>query len=151
MSLPERLPVTTGQPTHLPPPAPVQVYDQRRVVYVPDALDPSRSVAVDIRDLQPTAVQPPRDLTPQPLMDPFAQRILAAGLGGGAFAAGAGWGTAAAVGGIAGIGTGTLFWLTCLALAVRLPRVGRGGTRITNTTHVTNHNRWFGGSRTDLH
>lgn len=152
MPLPERLPVTTGQPTHLPPAyAPVQVYDQRRVVYLPDQLNPGQSVAVDLRDLQPTNVyQPPRDLTPQPILDVTAQRILATGIGGGVAAAGTGWGVGQAVGGLAGISTGTVFWLALLVLAAKLPRAG-GRARHETHNHVTNNNRWFGSSKTNLH
>lgn len=152
MPLPERLPVTTGQPTHLPPPAaPVQLYGERRVTYVPDALNPGQSVAIDPRLLQPAIYQPARDLSPQPLLDPFAQRILATGVGGGVFAAGAGWGVGEAAGGLAGIGTGSLFWLALILAATRLPRLGRARVHHETHNHVTNHNRWFGNSRTNLH
>lgn len=71
---------------------------------------------------QQTPVQPtePRDLTPSPVIDPAAQRLVGAG----ALAAGAGWGAGQLLGALAGLGTSTLLLvlLACLALRSLRPR-----------------------------
>jgi hypothetical protein len=155
MSLPDRRPATLGQPV---PPDPYTVVEPRAVMpvdrppiaFVPDPYNPGRSVAVDARLLQPLPAYQPRDLTPVPLLDPLAQRLLAAGIGGGAAAAGVGWGLGEALNGLAGVSSGALFWLALLLAAARLPGA-RGRVQIHQETHVINHNRWLGRSHTSTH
>jgi hypothetical protein len=153
MSLPDRRPATTGQPTYQPEPIyPVQTYQPGPIVFVPDPYDPNRSVAIPAQYAQAPAVYQPRDLTPQPLLDPVAQRMLGAGIGGGALAAGVGWGAAETIGAFAGVGTGTFVLGICLLGAVRtLPALVARRPRIHNETHVHQENRWFGHSTTNVH
>jgi len=151
--LPDRRPATTGQPTYQPEPITghVEPYRPGPVVYLPDPYNPSNSVAVPAEYVQAPVVYQPRDLTPQPVLDPVAQRMLGAGVGGGAFAAGIGWGAAQIVGAVAAAGSGVLFWVALMAIAAKtLPAVARR-PRVTNTTHVHNTNRWLGSSTTNIH
>jgi len=153
--LPDRRPATTGQPTtYQPEPITghVEPYRPGPIVYLPDPYNPSNSVAVPAEYVQAPVVYQPRDLTPQPLLDPVAQRMLGAGVGGGALAAGVGWGFAQAVGVASGIGSGTLVLGFCLYGAARtLPALVARRPRVTNTTHVHNTNRWLGSSTTNIH
>jgi hypothetical protein len=80
---------------------------------------------------------PPRDLTPQPLIDPLAQRMAAGDLLG----AGVGWGGAQLVNAIAGGMVG----LVVFALLLLAARSGRRGGDVIN---ITNNNRGFGRSHT---
>lgn len=72
----------------------------------------------------------PRDLSPEPLLDRQAQRMLAGGVGGGTLAAGVGYGAGQIFGGLAGLGTGGLFALALLLAAAKWSGKGR-------TTHLT--------------
>lgn len=144
--VPERLPTTTvGQ---LAPCAyPVERYDEADpIVHVPDPYNVNGFVEVRRSALQPAAAHQPRDLSPQPLFDPLAQRMLGAGVGGGALSAGLGWGAAQVISAIAGGVTGIVA-LALLLLAARAT-APRPGVRIEQ--HVTNHNRWFGSSSTRM-
>lgn len=159
-NLPERYqPYATpaGQTTpnrHLPAAqpvsGPVELYGEREpVVYVPSAEHPGLMVPVLKQYVQPMHVMQPRDLTPQPLLDPMAQRMIGAGVGGGAFAAGVGYGVGQILGSLAGLSSGAVFWLAVLYLATKLPAAGRaarGDTYVTN-----NHNRGFSRSTTKNH
>lgn len=149
MQPPEPLPATTvtGQPQPIVQPARVELYGERRVAYVQSVDNPSMSVAIDARLLQPPAVYQPRDLSPQPLLDPMAQRMGCAGIGGGALAAGVGWGAAQALSAAASSITG-LAVLAAILVAARAIG-GRGGSTHIEQ-HVHNHNRWFGRSTTNL-
>ncbi|MFI5990229.1 hypothetical protein ACIBAC_00045 [Streptomyces sp. NPDC051362] len=60
------------------------------IVHVQDPYDPNKSVGVRRSSLQPTAPTPQRDLTPQPLLDVTAQRMIGGGVGLGVAAWGAG-------------------------------------------------------------
>ncbi|WP_392966911.1 hypothetical protein [Streptomyces sp. LN245] len=90
------------------------------VVWVPDAY--GRMVPMP-KHLAPAPVlaTEPRDLTPLPLLDPLAQRFLGAGLGGGALAAGIGYGVGEIVSAAAGISGGALVWVAVIVLALRTP------------------------------
>lgn len=128
---------------------PVELYSERPpIVFVPDPYNPGRSVAVDARLIQPPAPYHPRDLTPAPLFDPLAQRMIGAGVGGGAFAAGAGWGVGQALAPLAGVGSGGVLWLAFLLVAAR---TAASRPRVHHETHVVNHNRWMGRSTTNTH
>lgn len=126
----------------------VELYDESDpIVLVPDPYDPNRSVAVRRSSLQPVAPTLPRDLSPQPLFDPVAQRLLGGGLGaggalwgGGHFLAGAGQ----LVSSLSGVGA-LLFFLALAGGRAVLARPA-GGTRI----EVHNHVRGFGRSTTNL-
>lgn len=98
--------------------------------------------------LTPAATAPvhlPTTPAPGPALDPAAQRMAAAGIGGGALAAGTGWGVAQVVGALAGLGSGVAL-LVGLLLVARLARPRQGDTHIT----VTNHTSWWGRSTTRL-
>jgi hypothetical protein len=154
MSLPDRRPATTtGQPIHQPQPIyPVETYRPGPIVFVPDPYNPNNSVAIPAEYVQSPAVYQPRDLTPQPILDPVAQRMLGAGVGGGALAAGVGWGAAEAGGVLAGMSTGTVVLIFCLIGAARtLPALVARRPRIHNETHVHNETRWLGRSTTNIH
>ncbi|MFD7661060.1 hypothetical protein [Streptomyces sp. NPDC059788] len=144
----QRLP---GWPVEAPLHGPVELYGERDpVVWVPDAygqMVPMR------RSQAPAPVQPtpPRDLTPQPLFDPLAQRLLGGGIGGGIFAAGVGYGVGQAANGLTGLGAGALFWLAVIVLAAKLPRGRSGGDTYNVTTTVHTASRWFGSNTTNIH
>lgn len=128
----------------------IEMARERGIAYLPDPYNPSRSVAV-YRDLvERPAPQQPRDLTPLPLIDPIAARLLAGGVGGGALGAGVGWGFGQAAAGIAAFGGSSAVLVVALLLAAaKLPSVGRGGgTHIEK--HVHHHNSWWGKSTTSL-
>ncbi|MCX5166380.1 hypothetical protein OOK39_46045 [Streptomyces sp. NBC_00264] len=152
-----RVQVPPGWPTI--PDAPltgaVQLHGEQAgpVVYVPGP--EGRMVAV-LREHLPTApvVYQPRDLTPQPLIDPRAQRLAAGGLlaggigyGGGQLLLGAGQVLSAAT----GLGTVAM----CAAVAVAASRIapalgaGRTATVHHHTTNITTTTRWWG--RTTTH
>jgi hypothetical protein len=145
MSLPERRPVVPDAiyPREQQSYGHVTPYssniEQVRVVYVQSATDPSVSVPVDARLLQPAERTPERNLTPQPLIDPIAQRL------------GCGALLAVAVG-VAGWLLFTPWAAVCIGsiavivVALRLPAGRRGG----DTINVTNHNRWWGRSSSDI-
>jgi hypothetical protein len=125
----------------------VELYDESDpIVWVPDAygqMVPMRRSAAPA----PMQPMPPRDLTPQPLIDPRAQIVAA----GGVLAAGTGWGIGQALAPLAGIGAGGLMWLAIAIVGWKLaPALMGGRTTVENHTHVTNNNRWFGRSNTTV-
>ncbi|MFF4540887.1 hypothetical protein [Streptomyces aureus] len=106
---------------YAPTPAAVELAAERGpVVWVPDAY--GRMVPMP-KHLAPAPMlaPEPRDLTPLPLLDPLAQRFLGAGLGGGALAAGIGYGVGEIVSAAAGISGGALVWVAVIVLALRAP------------------------------
>lgn len=108
------------------------------IVWVPDAygqMVPMRKSQAPTPMVRPE----PRDLTPQPLFDPLAQRMFAGGVGGGALGAGAGWGAAQVLSEIAGAGTGLLVF----ALLLLLARLG-GGRSVTNIRQEVHQHARFG-------
>jgi hypothetical protein len=122
---------------------PVELRDDRDpVVYVPDAY----GEMVPMRRSQlPTWTPPaaPRDLSPQPLLDPQAQRLLAGGVGVGAAGAGLGFGAGQFFAGVAMMGTSGLAILAGLILAAGSLR-GRGSVSIHNEAHTHVEQKWFG-------
>ncbi|MFJ3529266.1 hypothetical protein [Streptomyces sp. NPDC090132] len=117
------------------------------VVYVPG---PDGSMVAVLREHLPTApaVYRPRDLTPQPVFDPRAQRIAAGGL----LAGGAGWGAGQLllgagqlVSSAAGLGS-LAMWAAIAVVASRIGPAVLGGGRPATVHHTTVHNRWFGRS-----
>jgi len=97
-----------------------------------------------------------RDLTPQPLIDPRAQMILASGVSAGAAGAGIGWGVGQAFAGIAAFsGSSALVVIAALLLLTKFTASGGGSgsgsgtTNIHNETHVTNHTKWWGRTSTN--
>ncbi|MFF8944294.1 hypothetical protein ACF1A5_18885 [Streptomyces sp. NPDC014864] len=101
------------------------------IVWVPDAYGRMVPMPKDLAP-PPTPRPEPRDLTPLPLLDPIAQRFMGAGIGGGALAAGVGYGVGEALNAIAGAGSGALVWVALAVLAWRAPvravAGGRGST-----------------------
>lgn len=128
-------------------PAEVELSTERPpIAWVTDPHDPSRSVAIDARLIHRPEPAPPRDLTPQPLLDPLAQRLLAGGLGVGAAGAGVGFGLGQLAAGLALMGSSGLALLVGLLLAA-----GMRGGRVTHVRQeVHNHARWFGRTETRL-
>ncbi|WP_098020500.1 hypothetical protein [Streptomyces sp. b62] len=122
------------------------------VVYVPG---PGGQMVPVLREHLPTAapaVYQPRDLTPQPLLDPRAQRLAAGGL----LVGGAGWGAGQLLLGAgqvlsaaAGLGS-IVMWAAVAVVASRLGPALLGTARATTTVHVTNRASWFGRSTTTV-
>ncbi|MFE7209306.1 hypothetical protein ACFU93_04695 [Streptomyces sp. NPDC057611] len=122
---------THDVPTEPYAPAPVAVElasERGPVVWVTDAY--GRMVPMPKNLAPPPMVRPePRDLTPLPLLDPVAQRFMGAGIGGGALAAGVGYGIGEAVNALAGLGSGALVWIALAVLAWRTPVRAVAGAR----------------------
>jgi hypothetical protein len=144
-ALPEQYQRYTHPPVVMP--AEVELYAERPpIAWVADPLNPARSVAIDARLIQRPEPVPPRDLSPQPLFDPLAQRLLAGGLSVGAAGAGVGFGLGQLAAGLALMGTSGLALLVGLLLAA-----GARGGRVTHVRQeVHNHARWFGKTHTNL-
>ncbi|MFC9479470.1 hypothetical protein [Streptomyces griseus] len=127
----------------------VQLHAERAgtVVYVPG---PDGNMVAVLREHLPAAptVHQPRDLTPQPLFDPRAQRIAAGGL----LAGGAGWGAGQlllgagqVVSAAAGLGS-LVMWAAIAVVATRIAPTILGAGRPATVHNTTVHNRWFGHS-----
>jgi hypothetical protein len=147
MSVPERYRryAQPGQPAVQP--AEIELYDEADpIVHVPDPYDQNRFVKVRRSALQPISRAEPRDLTPQPLFDPQAQKIFATGVGTGIAGAGVGWGIGQAAAGIATIG-GTTAVVAMLVLWL-VARAGRPSVHVRQEVH--NHASWFGRNTTNL-
>ncbi|MEV6536681.1 hypothetical protein AB0M86_45230 [Streptomyces sp. NPDC051639] len=133
-------------PLYAPAPAAVELPAERGpVVWVPDAY--GRMVPMP-KHLAPAPLlaPEPRDLTPLPLLDPIAQRFMGAGLGGGALAAGVGYGVGEIVSAAAGISGGALVWVAVIVLALRAPaRVisGGKGSTVNIRKAVIKRNRFY--------
>lgn len=135
-------PIAHQKPLH----GTVELYAERpTVVYVPSAENPSVMVPVLKQYVQPMQPAPARDLTPMPLIDPQAQKILASGIGVGAAGAGVGYGLGQMFAGFALMGTSGLMILLGLLLAGAMR--GHKSTHIHKTTNV--HQKWFG--KTNIH
>lgn len=118
-------------------PAAVELRGERQAVaWVPSAENPSVMVAVPKEFVQPMQPMPPRDLTPQPLFDPLAQRMV----GGGALGAGVGWGAAQVFSAIAGAGTGLL----AFALLLLVARMMSGRRTVVNIRQEVHQHARFG-------
>lgn len=124
-------------------PAEVELYGERQPavrepsVWVESADDPNLMVRIPKRYVQATPRPEPRDLAPQPLFDPTAQKILAAGVGGGVLLWGGGQflvGVGELVSALSGVGVLLLF----LGFALARSAVGgrRGGTHIEVHQHA---------------
>lgn len=126
-------------------PAEIELHGERDpIVWTTDAYGQPVQM---LRSQLPVMVRPePRDLTPQPLIDPIAARMAGAGIGVGTAGAGVGWGIGQAASGIAAMG-GVAAVVAMLALWLLARSAGgRGGTRI----EVHNHASWFGRNTTNL-
>lgn len=122
-------------------PTPLEPYGERQaVVYVPSAENPNVMVGIPKQYVQPMQPAPARDLTPIPLIDPQAQRILASGLAIGAAGAGVGFGAGRMFAGIALMGTSGLAILLGLFLLAANLGTARGTVR--KEVHI--HQKWFG-------
>ncbi|WEO97852.1 hypothetical protein A6P39_029660 [Streptomyces sp. FXJ1.172] len=152
MSHPEQpTALTTHHPAALTPYEPTMTaielsQDRGPVVWVPDAY--GRMVPMPKHLAPPPMPMPePRDLTPLPLLDPIAQRLLAAGIGGGALAAGVGYGAAEVIDAATGFGSGVVFWLAVILLALRAPSraVTQGaGTTVNIRKAVIKRSHFYG-------
>jgi hypothetical protein len=133
-------------------PSEVELYDRGPIVHIPDPYNPHRFIEVRRSDIRPMQPQQPRDLTPQPLFDPGAQKIAA----GGVLAAGAGWGGgqflvgASQFGSVLAGASTSVMWLVGAFVVSRITSAmaGRGSTHIEQ--HVHHHQKWFGRSTTNL-
>jgi hypothetical protein len=121
---------------YAPAPAAVELAAERGpVVWVPDAY--GRMVPMPKHLAPPPMVRPePRDLTPLPLVDPIAQRFLGAGLGGGALAAGVGYGIGEVINAAAGFTSGAAMWIALAVLAWRMPARAITDSRRGSTVHI---------------
>ncbi|MEU1535469.1 hypothetical protein [Streptomyces fagopyri] len=131
---------------YAPTPAAVELAAERGpVVWVPDAY--GRMVPMPKHLAPPPVVMPePRDLTPLPLLDPIAQRFVGAGFGGGALAAGVGYGVGEVVSAAAGISGGALVWVAVIVLALRAPAraiSGGKGSTVNIRKAVIKRNRFY--------
>lgn len=147
MSVPERYQRYAQPGQRLIRPVEIELYGEADpIVHVPDPYDPHRFIEVRRSALQPAVRTEPRDLTPQPLIDPLAQRLLASGLGVGAAGAGLGFGLGQLAAGIALMGTSGLALLVGLLLAASM----RAGSVTHVRQEVHQHARWFGKNHTNL-
>jgi hypothetical protein len=139
-ALPERY-QRYAQPAQALRPAEVELYDDRDpIAWVPNAY--GEMVPMRRSQLPDAPPRPaPRDLTPQPVLDPLAQRMLAGGVGVGAAGAGVGFGLNQLAAGIALMGSSGLAILAALLLAAGSMR-GRSVVNVRNETHV--HQKWLG-------
>ncbi|WTX00946.1 hypothetical protein OG216_46825 (plasmid) [Streptomycetaceae bacterium NBC_01309] len=100
------------------------------------ALIPKESLPPEFFDPTLLAAYQPRDLAPQPVVDPMAQRIVAGGVAVGAAGAGVGWGMGQALMGIAAFsGSGTVLGMLLGLLFARA--LGPSTTVHHHETHVT--------------
>ncbi|MFC9132870.1 hypothetical protein ACFT4A_39370 [Streptomyces sp. NPDC057099] len=143
----EPTPDTAVQPFQPPAQGPVELYGERGpVVWIPDAYGRMVPMPKHLAP-PPMPVPEPRDLTPLPLLDPVAQRFLGAGLGGGALAAGAGYGVGEVVNAAAGFGSGAAMWIALAVLVWRLPRRvanGRNGSTVNIRKAVIKRSHFHG-------
>ncbi|MFE9990859.1 hypothetical protein ACFYRK_28900 [Streptomyces sp. NPDC005381] len=149
--LPVQRAVSVHQPQPLTPydPGPslaMEPYGERQaVVWVPDAYGRMVPMPKHLAPA-PVAAPEPRDLTPLPLLDPLAQRFMGAGLGGGALAAGVGYGVGEIVSAAAGISGGALVWVAVIVLALRAPAraiTGGKGNTVNIRKAVIKRNRFY--------
>lgn len=119
-------------------PAAVELYGERQTaVWVPSAENPNEMVSVPKQFVQPMLPAAPRDLTPQPLLDPLAQRLVGGGVGGGVLLWGGGKflvGLGDALSALSG--TGLLLLFLALAGVRALGGGRRGGTHIEVHQHA---------------
>ncbi|MFF7902732.1 hypothetical protein ACFZCV_28705 [Streptomyces sp. NPDC007920] len=133
---------------YAPATAAVELASERGpVVWVPDAY--GRMVPMSKRLAPPPMPRlEPRDLTPLPLVDPIAQRFLGAGLGGGALAAGVGYGIGEVISAAAGFTSGAAMWIALAVLAWRMPvravADGRRGSTVNIRKAVIKRNHFYG-------
>lgn len=146
-ALPERYQRYARTEPHPVRPAEVELYDDRDpVVWVPDAY----GQMVPMRRSQaphPVQASPARDLAPQPLLDPTAQRYVGAGIGGGVLLWGGGQfliGAGHLVSSLSGVGALMFF------LALAGARTVLGGRQAGTRIEVHNHARGFGRNTTNL-
>ncbi|MEO3844493.1 hypothetical protein [Streptomyces sp. B22F1] len=121
---------------YAPEPTGVELARERGpVVWVPDAY--GRMVPMPKHLAPAPMTRPePRDLTPLPLLDPIAQRFVAAGVGGGALSAGVGWGISEVVSAAAGFSSGTVMWIALAVIAWRMPVRTIASGRRGSTVHI---------------
>ncbi|MET8023841.1 hypothetical protein [Streptomyces avermitilis] len=105
------------------------------VVWVPDAY--GRLVPMPKHLAPAPMLRPePRDLSPLPLLDPIAQRLIGAGIGGGALSGGLGYGIGQVISAAAGFGSGAAMWIALLVIALRMPARAITDGRTGSTVHI---------------
>jgi hypothetical protein len=117
------------------------------IVYVQHPDNPNLSVAVRASSLRAPTPMPARDLTPQPLIDRTAQRMIGGGVGVGVAAWGGGQlltGASQLVSAAAGAGSTVLGFALLLLAGKAVSAVRSRG----NTYNITNNNKWGGKSTT---
>jgi hypothetical protein len=121
---------------YAPDPAAVELAAERGpVVWVPDAY--GRMVPMPKHLAPPPMARPePRDLAPLPLLDPIAQRLIGAGIGGGALSAGVGYGIGEVINAVAGFSSGAAMWIALAVLAWRMPVRALTDGRSGSTVHI---------------
>ncbi|MEU9925115.1 hypothetical protein AB0H51_28170 [Streptomyces griseoluteus] len=126
---------------------PVELHDENDpIVWVPDPYAPNRSVPVRRSALTPAVQLPARELAPQPLIDPWAQRALGVGVGAGV----AGWGGGhllAGAGQLLSAAAGAGSFVAAVALLLLVAKVAPSGRG--KTVNVTNHFKYGGRSRVE--
>ncbi|WPO69938.1 hypothetical protein [Streptomyces sp. KN37] len=99
----------------------------------------------------PLERKPVRDLTPQPLFDPVAQRLLGVGLGGGTLLWGGGMFLAGASQFVSSLsGASALLFFMAIAGA-RAVLGSRGGTYVRSEQHTHVHQKWLGRTNISNH
>ncbi|MBG7704828.1 hypothetical protein HCJ76_43905 [Streptomyces sp. MC1] len=138
------LPVAAARPVA----GPVELHNETDpIVWVPDPYDPNKSIPVRRSALTPAVQLPARELAPQPLIDPWAQRALGTGVGAGV----AGWGGGhllAGAGQLLSAAAGAGSFVAAVALLLLVAKVAPSGRG--KTVHITNHNRFGGRSHTHV-
>ncbi|MER5300180.1 hypothetical protein ABT039_12075 [Streptomyces lasiicapitis] len=156
MSHPERptalevhhpIPITSVEP-YTAPLVPVQSGIERQpVVWVPDAYGRMVPMPKHLAPA-PVAATEPRDLSPLPLLDPVAQRLIGGGIGGGVLSAGLGYGTGQVISAAAGFTSGAGLWiLLLLLLLLRAPApsvVSEGGSTVNIRKAVIKRSHFYG-------
>ncbi|MEI5102464.1 hypothetical protein RB200_33135 [Streptomyces sp. PmtG] len=141
------IPITAVDP-YTAPLVPAQSGIERQpVVWVPDAY--GRMVPMP-KHLAPPPVlaSEPRDLSPLPLLDPVAQRLIGGGIGGGALSAGVGYGTGQAISAAAGFTSGAGLWLVLLFFLIlrapTAPTAPEGGSTVNIRKAVIKRSHFHG-------
>jgi hypothetical protein len=143
-NLPERYRHYAEPVDEQPLTGPVELYGEREaVVWVPGAY----GGMVPVRKSQapaPMQLATPRDLAPQPVVDPTAQRLLGAGVGGGVLLWGGGKFLAGASDLVSSLsGGGALLFFLALVCA-RAAFAGRGGSYVHHVQNTHVHQKWLG-------
>ncbi|MGW2550102.1 hypothetical protein [Streptomyces sp. NPDC001635] len=132
---------------HQPVAGYVELHDDRDpIVHIPHPHDANRFIEARRSSLQVTMPTPARNLTPQPLLDKYAQRMIGGGIGFGVAAWGGGHllaGASQLLAAATGFGT----TIASIVLMITVARVA-AALRKPKTVNITNNNKWGGRSTT---